>query len=124
VLLQLYFALLASVGLLRLYQAFLDRSWPLVQRLVDASYSIYLFHYICVVCAAMLLLAVQWPALLEFALASAAGLVLPYALHRMVLLRWPLARLLFNGRWTGAPRDRTSQSLAPVLDSSAAVPRT
>jgi glucan biosynthesis protein C len=115
VLVQVYFALLASVGLLRLYQVFLDRSWPLVQRLVDASYSIYLFHYICVVCAAMLLLAVEWPALLEFALASAAGLLLPYALHRMVLVRWPMARLLFNGRWTGRRPERASAPLARIF---------
>jgi glucan biosynthesis protein C len=118
VLAQTYFTALASVALLRLYQLCLDRSWPLLQRLVDASYSIYLFHYACVLGMAMLLLPLgTLPTALKFALVSAVGLLLPYAVHRLVLARWPLARLLFNGRWArGRKAAARAQRLGPSLD--------
>lgn len=122
-LLQTYFALMAAVVLLRAFQAMLDRPWPLLQRLVDASYSIYLFHYLCVVCVALALLPYPGlPAGLKFGLAVAVGVGLPYALHHGVLARWPLLKLLFNGRMEPGKRRQGAASreriIPPALDGS------
>lgn len=66
--------------------------------LSDASYSIYLFHHLCVVVAATLLLALPWPATGKFAVVLGVATALPLAMHHFLVRPYPRMRWLFNGR--------------------------
>lgn len=115
-----YFSLMTTVLLLRIFQRWLDRPGRWLQRMVDASYSIYLFHYFCVVSLALLLLPLALPRELKFAIVVAVGVLAPYALHHGVLNRSPLLRLLFNGRWSGRPRTAAAPAPEPAATPDAA----
>ena len=67
-----------------------------IDRLVDASFTIYLLHHPVVVALAIASIAWQLPALVAWPLICVVALALPYAAHR-VLRRSPLARWLVNG---------------------------
>ena len=66
--------------------------------LSDASYSIYLFHHLCVVVVATLLLAWPWPAAGKFGVVLAVATLLPLAMHHFLVRPFPRMRWLFNGR--------------------------
>lgn len=85
-----------SQAILALLARFADRPSPTVDKLVDASFSIYLFHHPIVVAAALLLVPIALPPLIEWSGICLAALALSYAMHR-VLRRHPLIRFLFNG---------------------------
>lgn len=66
--------------------------------LADASYTIFLVHHLMVVALALLLLPLDWPAALKFALIACGTLALSLAFHRWVVRPFAVTRLLFNGR--------------------------
>ncbi|AKJ28168.1 acyltransferase family protein [Caldimonas brevitalea] len=90
---------------------FLDIEHRLVKQLVDGAYSIYLLHHPIVVALAIPLCFVHLPPLLEFAALTAAGLGLSWGLH-LVLGRFWLYRLFFNGDTAARPRRREAAPLA------------
>lgn len=69
---------------------------PRVQRLVDASFTIYLFHQPVIYVLATLFLLVNLPPVLEFAVITPVAAVISYAIH-LAVSRSPLALLMFNG---------------------------
>ncbi|ANH70956.1 hypothetical protein ABE85_25825 (plasmid) [Mitsuaria sp. 7] len=74
--------------------------------LADASYTIFLVHHLMVVALALLLLPLDWPAALKFALIASGALALSLAFHRWVVRPFAVTRLLFNGRLPAAPHDQ------------------
>ena len=67
-----------------------------IDRLVDASFTIYLLHHPVVVALAILCVWAALPPLLSWSAICVTAFVLPYAAHRL-LRRSPLALWLFNG---------------------------
>ena len=67
-----------------------------VDRIVDASFTIYLLHHPIIYGLATIGLLVHWPPLLEFLMICLVTLVLSYVAHRLIRLS-PLALFLFNG---------------------------
>jgi len=80
---------------------------PLFRYLSDASYSIYLFHHLCVVMVATALLAMPWPAMAKFGVVLAVAALVPLAMHHVLVRPYATMRWLFNGRPrpAGRPRD-------------------
>ncbi|MCY0146293.1 acyltransferase family protein [Hoeflea sp. G2-23] len=69
---------------------------PRVRKLVDASFTIYLFHHPVVYVLATLLLLIDLPPVIEFALIATGAAFISYGIH-LVISRSPLAMLMFNG---------------------------
>lgn len=74
--------------------------------LADASYTIFLVHHLMVVALALLLLPLDWPAALKFALIACGTLALSLAFHRWVVRPFAVTRLLFNGRLPATTQER------------------
>ena len=70
----------------------------MIRVLVRCSYTVFLVHHLVVVALGLLLLPLPWPALLKFSLNTSLSLLLCCAVHMMLVERWPLLRLLLNGR--------------------------
>jgi len=70
----------------------------IVGALTESIYTVYLFHYLALFAAALLLAPVlESDAALYFACVVSAFLT-TFALHRLIIARAPLLRLIFNGR--------------------------
>jgi glucan biosynthesis protein C len=96
---QVGFALEVTVVLLRLFRRHWDRPSAWQRRLVDASYTVYLFHYAVVLTLGIALMGVAgMPSLLKYLLVVACAMGLPLALHVGLVARVPLLRWLVNGR--------------------------
>jgi len=67
-----------------------------VRKLVDASFTIYLFHHPVIYVLATLFLLVDLPPVLEFAVIAVSAGVISYAIH-LAVSRSAIARLMFNG---------------------------
>ena len=81
-----------------------------VRKLVDASFTIYLFHHPVIYVLAMLFLMVDLPPVLEFAVIAVSAGLISYAIHRAVS-RSPIAMLMFNGaRRRKAPVSQLSRA--------------
>jgi glucan biosynthesis protein C len=89
-------AILVSLVLIGLAQRFWNRPDPRIDRIVDASFTIYLLHHPIIYALATIYLVAAWPPVLEFTLICVVTFVLSYAAHRL-LRRSALALLLFNG---------------------------
>ncbi|KGF68736.1 hypothetical protein LL06_14840 [Hoeflea sp. BAL378] len=87
-----------------------------VRKLVDASFTIYLFHHPVIYVLATLFLLVDLPPVVEFlVIAPAAGLI-AYAIH-LAVRRSPVLTLMFNGvAPKRAPATAQSQPLALSTD--------
>ena len=70
---------------------------PVFRYLSEASYSIYLFHHLCVVVTASVLLPMPWAAPAKFAVVLAVAALLPLAMHHWLVRPHPTMRWLFNG---------------------------
>lgn len=70
---------------------------PVFRYLSEASYSIYLFHHLCVVVTASVLLPMPWAAPAKFAVVLAVAALLPLAMHHWLVRPHPAMRWLFNG---------------------------
>jgi glucan biosynthesis protein C len=80
------------------FRRLLHRRSPLFVYLSEASYSIYLFHHLCVVAFAAWLALTDWNVLAKFSLVVGLSLAISMALHHFLVLRIPWARLLFMGK--------------------------
>ena len=69
---------------------------PKIRKLVDASFTIYLFHHPVIYVLATLFLTVNLPPVIEFAMIAPSAGLISYAIHQM-LSRSPVFKLLFNG---------------------------
>ena len=95
--------------ILALLMRFVTKGSQTIDRLVDASFTIYLLHHPVVIALAIASIAMQVPALVAWPLICMAALALPYAVHR-VLRRSPLALWLMNGVRPDARRGLLVQS--------------
>ncbi|MEQ8479620.1 MAG: acyltransferase family protein [Hoeflea sp.] len=84
-----------------------------VRKLVEASFTVYLFHHPVIMALAALFLFTDLPPVLEFAIiATSAGLI-SYAIH-LAVSRSPAAMLMFNGVRAGAlPASSRADALEP-----------
>lgn len=105
-------AICMSQTLLAMLFRLFDRPSAIVDRLVDASFSIYLFHHPIIVALAVALLFVALPPALEWLLICLATLAISYAMHQG-LKRSRLLLLLFNGTTPRAGRGLVSPPSAP-----------
>lgn len=64
----------------------------------DASYTIYLFHYIFVIGIGLLILRNQTPIYIGLPLAMTASLAASLLIHKYFILRFKILRFLFNGK--------------------------
>lgn len=98
-------ALLVSLVLIGIAERFWNRPDPRVDRIVDASFSIYLLHHPLIIGLSTLFFLVGWPPTLEFLLVCVATFMISYGAHRLIR-RSPLALFLFNGvPMSRPPRD-------------------
>ncbi len=109
-LLGLWIATGAAVGALGRLRA--GPRGRLGRMLSEASYTIFLVHHLLVVALALLLLPLDWPAAVKFALIALTTLGLSLAIHRWLVRPFALMRLLFNGR-TPAPEAERPVTPAP-----------
>jgi glucan biosynthesis protein C len=80
------------------FRALLNRKHPAFAYLSEASYSIYLFHHVCVVALGLYLAGKDWGVFLEFGLVAGASLAISLAAHHFLILRVRILRLLFQGK--------------------------
>ncbi len=98
-------AVLMSLVVIGIAERFWNRPDPRIDRIVDASFSIYLLHHPIIYALATLFLLTTWPPLLEFLLVCLVTSVLSYTAHRLIR-RSALALFLFNGvPMSGKTRD-------------------
>jgi glucans biosynthesis protein C len=89
-------AVLVSMVLLGIAERFWNRPDDRINRVVDASFSIYLLHHPIIYGLATLFLLFAWPPVAEFVLVCLLTFLLSYAVHRLIR-RSQLALFLFNG---------------------------
>lgn len=89
-------SILMSVTVIGVAERFWNLPDPRVDRIVDASFSIYLLHHPAVIGFATLFLLTDWSPLAEFALICLLAFALSYAAHRLIR-HSALALFLFNG---------------------------
>ncbi len=85
-------------GVIGAFQRWAPTPSPLGNFLSDASYTVYLFHHFVVVALGILVMPLVIGPYLKFALVTVATLAVTVMLHRFVISRVPLLRLLYNGR--------------------------
>jgi len=81
-----------------LFYRYMNRDSQVFRYLSDASYSIYLFHHICVVVFGYLLLSSNIAIGYKFLTVEIATFAVTLSLHHFLILRIPLLRFLFNGK--------------------------
>jgi glucan biosynthesis protein C len=96
--LESYLVWSCCAALFALFRRLLNRRSPLFIYLSEASYSIYLFHHICVVALAAWLAMTDWNVTAKFSLVVGLSLAVSLALHHFLVLRIPALRLLFMGK--------------------------
>lgn len=82
----------------RFFRYFLNRPTRFFRYFADASYTVYLFHHLCVILLGYYLLRVPIPAWTKFSLVVLSSLGLTLAIHHFLILRSRTLRLLFNGK--------------------------
>ncbi len=103
-------AILMSALLIGCANRFWNRQDQRVDRIVDASFTIYLLHHPLIYALVTLFLLVAWPPVVEFVIVCLSTLALSYAAHR-ILRRSRLALFLFNG----LPLHPTPPSTTPPI---------
>lgn len=92
-----------------------------VRKLVDASFTVYLFHHPVIMALAAAFLLVDLPPVLEFAIiATSAGLI-SYAIH-LAVSRSPALTLMFNGVRSGKSRTLSTAPVTSRPDSPTVFP--
>jgi glucan biosynthesis protein C len=86
-----------------LFKVLANRPSRVFHYLADASYSIYLFHHIFVVLVGIALLALPLAPVVKFLVVAAVAVAVSLAIHHFAVLRVPLLRFLFNGKYEAAP---------------------
>lgn len=96
-----------------LFYRFMNRDSRVFRYLSDASYSIYLFHHICVVIFGYLLLSSSIAIGYKFLAVVIATFAVTLAIHHFLILRFRVLRFLFNGKRTV----RHTQKILPVPEA-------
>ncbi|MCA9014621.1 MAG: acyltransferase family protein [Planctomycetaceae bacterium] len=81
-----------------LFYKFMNRNSQFFRYLSDASYSIYLFHHICVIVFGYLLLNVSIAIGYKFLAVEIATITITLAIHHFLILKFKPLRFLFNGK--------------------------
>ena len=84
--------------LFALFRQLLQYRSRIFSYLSEASYSIYLFHHICVVMLGVWLAGMDWNVLAKFAVVVGLSLAISLAIHHFLVLRYRIPRLLFMGK--------------------------
>ncbi|MDB5103722.1 MAG: acyltransferase 3 [Fibrobacteres bacterium] len=80
------------------FRFLLNRRYRVFAYLSEASYSIYLFHHVCVVALGLYMTGKDWDVHLEFGLIVSVSLAFSLAVHHYLVLRVRALRLLFMGK--------------------------
>lgn len=96
--LSTFIAWVACVLLFAVFKALMNRPRRAVAYFSEASYSIYLFHHLCIVALGTAFLAVDWNIYLEFAVLTGTTLGGTLAIHHFLVMPYAPLRFLFNGR--------------------------
>ena len=80
------------------FRFLLNRKHRIFAYLSEASYSIYLFHHLCVVALGIFMSRKEWPVPLEYGIIVAASLAASVLAHHFLILRFRVLRLLFMGK--------------------------
>jgi glucans biosynthesis protein C len=89
-------SILMSFTVIGIAERFWNRPDARIDRIVDASFTIYLLHHPIIYGLATIFLLPEWPPLAEFTLICVVTFVLSYGAHR-IIRRSSLALFLFNG---------------------------
>ncbi|MCA9109384.1 MAG: acyltransferase family protein [Planctomycetaceae bacterium] len=80
------------------FRKYADRDSKLFRYLADASYTVYLFHHVCVVILSSLMLQVTMMPELKFLIILSSSLLITLTIHHFLILRIPLLRFMYNGK--------------------------
>tara|TARA_R110002111_G_scaffold185031_3_gene250960 strand:+ start:87699 stop:88895 length:1197 start_codon:yes stop_codon:yes gene_type:complete len=83
-----------------LFYLFMNRNSQFFRYLSDASFSIYLFHHLCVIVFGYLLLNASIAIGYKFLAVEIATLSLTLAIHHFLILKFKPLRFMFNGKWS------------------------
>jgi glucan biosynthesis protein C len=104
VLIEAVFAVALIGTLFAIAGRLMPRQRPAVRYMADASYTVYLFHYLWIYIFATALSLdphVRWPQML---LVTVLTFGVTFAIHHFIILRVPLLRKIFNGKFSvGGP---------------------
>lgn len=92
-----------------------SRPWAYLS---EASYTIYLFHQPFVVLLGNWLTHYHFTPYLKYPIVVGLTFAGTLAIHHFVILRIPLFRLLYNGKWKPKPRPETAPPAPPVLEEA------
>jgi len=90
-------SLLGTVLVLGLCRKYLSRDNKYVLVLVDASFTVYLFHHPIVIFLGKYYLGVNWPPLVEFSIITAVAFLLSFSVHRYLVSKNKWLTFIFNG---------------------------
>ncbi|WP_417390068.1 acyltransferase family protein [Gimesia sp.] len=93
----LIFALSSHICYVLFYK-FMNRDSQVFRYLSDASYSIYLFHHLCVIVIGYLLLNAQIAIGYKFLMVELGTISITLAIHHFLILRFKTLRFMFNGK--------------------------
>ncbi len=96
--LHMLYTWFAVVFCFSLFHRLFNRPSRFISRISDASYTVYLAHHLFVVVFAILLLGWNIHPLVKASLMIFVIFVITYGLHRTVIRRSSVLRLLFNGK--------------------------
>lgn len=84
--------------ILQFFHRYFAQSGPRIRWFADCALSMYLLHHCFVYIYGRMLVPLNWPIAVEFALLTVAAAGTVIVLHEVVVRRVPLFRLLFNGK--------------------------
>ncbi len=87
-----------SLFCFRFFRHFLNRQTGFFRYFADASYTVYLFHHLCVILLGYYLIRAPIPVWSKFSLVILSSLGLTLAIHHFLILRSRTLRLMFNGK--------------------------
>lgn len=80
------------------FRFLLNRKYRIFVYLSEASYSIYLFHHLCVVALGLFMARMEWAVPLEYGIIVTVSLTASILTHHFLVLRVRVLRLLFMGK--------------------------
>ncbi|WP_390586566.1 acyltransferase family protein [Erythrobacter sp. MTPC3] len=84
--------------ILQFFHRFFSEGGPRTRWLADCALSMYLFHHCFVYIYGQAFTAADWPIWIEFGLVTIGAAVTVIAIHELLIRRFGLLRLLFNGK--------------------------
>ena len=111
--------------ILQFFHRYFAKGGPRTQWLADCALSMYLFHHCFVYIFGQAMTHVAWPVWVEFAVLTVLAAASVIAIHELLVRRYAIIRLLFNGK-TDIEEVRKAPSLFAVFaraDKRAKAPR-